>query len=267
VQTPDTLPGEAKPGTYRIIDGHRTEIKETHGVFPIIRLDEEGHYYLLGTGFFISTNGLFVTARHVLTAPFENGKERFAIGLIHFTPEEYFIRPILRFAPHANSDVAVGVAAPMIHNVNGSSLRNQVFTLDSEIPSCNTRVATYAYPKYTNEILDGTQHINFVPSFYDGDLIEYYPNGRDKMLPGRCFHTSMRIHSGASGGPVFSSNGHVFGINSTGYDGTDISFVSSISDIFDLSIDNIQFDNNAPRSATVRELAKIGYVLVKPPLS
>jgi hypothetical protein len=65
--------------------------------------------YLVGTGFFITTNGLFVTARHVLMDDVFDlaGRQRYPIGLIQFVdPNIYIQRPVLRCAPHRVADVA-----------------------------------------------------------------------------------------------------------------------------------------------------------------
>ena len=126
---------------------------------------------------------------------------------------------------------------------------------------------TYAYPKHANLILpDGTQQINFAPTYYDGHIKGYFPLGRDKvLLPGPCYQTSMAIQAGASGGPVFSPNGLVFGVNSTGYDGTDVSFVSRIHEIFAISIDDVVIDAGVARKLSIIELAKLGHIVVQPP--
>ncbi len=265
----EPLRGEATAGAYSIKDGNDQDVRHHEGIFPIVRYDNEGRLHLLGTGFFISNNGLFATAKHVLNAPFKNGREEFPIGLIQFRPNKTFLhRPILRFAAHPKSDVAVGVGAPMSHVLDGTPMINPLLILDSEIPAINTRVVTFAYPKYKNEISEDVQRVMFEPSFFDGNLIEHLPAGRDRvLLPGQCFRTNIALHRGASGGPVFSPNGRVFGINSTGYDGTDDSYISAIRDIFDLSIDDVQVNNGRPRSVTIRELSRRGHVLITPNIS
>jgi hypothetical protein len=269
MQIRDRLEGEAARGAYGIADGDGNRTKHNQTIFPIVHHDDDGRIRLLGTGFFITVSGIFVTARHVLAHVFKDEKKVFSPSLIHFRPDRSFlIRPILRFCSLEKSDVAVGVAAPMKHKVDGSMLMNQVLTLDSNIPERGTRIVTYAYPKNSNELVEGKQNITFEPRYYDGRLEEYLPDGRDGvMLPSSCYRTSIIIHSGASGGPVFSPNGYVFGVNSTGYDGTDISYVSSIRDIFDLSIDDVQIDDGPVQSITIRELSRIGQVIVNPKIA
>jgi S1-C subfamily serine protease len=73
----------------------------------------------------------------------------------------------------------------------------------------------------------------------------------------------MIIHGGASGGPVFSRSGGVFGLNSTGMDGTDISFVSRINEIFELVVDDGQMGSERPRSVPVAEIARAGHIVVR----
>jgi hypothetical protein len=165
------------------------------------------------------------------------------------------------------ADVAVGVAAPMKSETMGV-LTNKILTLTLDLPRIDTLVVTFAYPKHENVITETVQRINFVPTCYDGDIKEYYPTRRDSvLLPAPCYRTSIVIHDGASGGPVFSPSGSVFGINSTGFDGTEISFVSRVHEIFSLTIDDVAMKEGAPpRSVSVLELALAGFIVIKPPL-
>ena len=81
------------------------------------------------------------------------------------------------------------------------------------------------------------------------------------MLPGRCFQTTMDLQGGASGGPVASSDGSVFGINSTGIDGHSITWISSVADLLDLSIYSIRLPSGDLRNqVSIRELASLGLV-------
>jgi hypothetical protein len=131
-------------------------------------------------------------------------------------------------------------------------------------PDLNSRVVTFAYPKHSNRIINNVQLIDVRPTFYDGDITEYFPAGRDRvLLPAPCYRTSIIIHGGASGGPVFSRSGGVFGLNSTGIDGTDISFVSRINEILELVVDDVQMGTEPPRSVPVAEIARAGHIIVK----
>ena len=271
VPQPPELRGEAAPDRYGVRTGDGDSSDPSYAIFPIIRYDTLGHVHLVGTGFYVSTNGLFVTARHVLMATFDaKGREKYPIGIVHFLGKgenaNFVLRPILRCASHPIADVAVGVAAPM-NKPDGTPLTNKLLTLTTERPATGERITTYAYPKHAN-VIDGTrQTINMVPTWYDGTIEDYFPDGRDKtMLPGPCYQTSLVIHGGASGGPVFSRSGSVFGINSTGYDDTDLSFVSRVHEIFQLAIDDVAMGTEPPRRVPLIEIARAGYIVVKPPL-
>ncbi|MFA6002775.1 MAG: hypothetical protein WC881_01770 [Elusimicrobiota bacterium] len=93
--------------------------------------------------------------------------------------------------------------------------------------------------------------------------LRQYPKGRDScMLPTACFRTSMGIKGGASGGPVFDYRGYVFAINSSGVDGTSISFVSSIFSVFPVWISDVRIPRQAPSVSRVRidQLREWGFV-------
>lgn len=265
------LPGEAAVGAYGAKNqaGEKTNFNES--IFPIVRSDDRGHFHLLGTGFFITTNGLFITARHVLRDPFDSkGQQKYSIGIFQFVPGNiYLIRPILRYAEHLTADLALGVAAPMTNKKDGTPLTNRILTLTTEPPESGARVVTYAYPKHASIIANGKQILHFKPTFYDGNIVTFFPNGRDRvMMPMPCYETTMVIHGGASGGPVFANSGCVFGVNSTGFDGTDTSFVSRVDEIFDLTIDGIVMTpGDAARAVPVMQIARAGHISVKPPLA
>ncbi len=265
---PPELPGEAAPGAYGVRNRDGVPTDPGLVVFPIVRYDERGRLHLIGTGFFIATSGLFLTARHVLMDVFDSrGCQRYPIGIVQFLAGNIYLqRPILSCARHLTADVAVGVAAPMRRNQDGSPLANPVLTLTTVPPALGTRIVTFAYPKHLNlNHDDGGQRVHFTPTYYDGYVQEYLPNGRDRsMLPGPCYRTNIIIHGGASGGPVFCPSGSVFGVNSTGFEGTDVSYVSRIDEIFELVVDDAVIDGAPARSVPVIELARAGHIVVSP---
>lgn len=262
------LRGEAATGKFGIRSGDGVPKDASRAIFPIIRVYPGGEIDLLGTGFFISTSGLFVTARHVLEAPFDRqtGRQTFPIAMVHLYEEgRYMIRPILRCAFHPDADVTAGVAAPMKRKLDGVPLANPVLALTSVPAEPHSHVVTFAYPRYENVRHENTQIFNVMPAYYDGEVREYLPDGRDRvLLPGPCYRTSIAIHHGASGGPVFSLDGSVFGLNSTGFDGTNDSYVSSINPVLDLAIDDVSIDHQSPRSVPIREMIRTGHIIMKP---
>lgn len=61
-----------------------------------------------------------------------------------------------------------------------------------------------------------------------GRVIDRYPNGRDRNLPGPCLAIECAVPGGTSGGPVFDSRGFLTGILSTSYEVSETSFVSHL---------------------------------------
>ena len=236
-------------------------------VFPILRQLSSGEWQLIGTGFFITTNGIFATEKHVLMDVLDRGRQINPIALIQFLPQDkYLLRPIIRCATHEFADVAIGVAARGRNVNDGKELLNKCLILSTR----STRyVCTYAYPKIIVKIEPQKQELHFYPTFYGGQLEDYYPNGRDKViLLGPCYRTSIIIHGGASGGPVFNHKGRVFGINSTGIDTKDpVSFISRINELLPLPVTRSVFpESGEERTVEILELARKGFVVFDPPL-
>lgn len=259
-----SLKGQAPNGRYSAHNGDGAKVELSHAIFPIVTQRPDGLFVPIGTGFFVAENGVFITAAHVVTAVLGmGGKPTGPFGIFQFLPDgKYYVRPIHRTTHHRVADVAVGVAAPMQHNITGAPMPNKLLTLAAKPPLLGSRVSTYAYPK--TEVQAGErQTVRFAPAFFDGQLIEHHPQGRDAVvLPGPCFRTSMVIHGGASGGPVMDARGTVFAVNSTGYEDEDLSYISCISEVLDLEISGVVLPGStAPRSTSLRELASHGFVL------
>lgn len=263
----ESLKGEASIGREGFIDLDGTDARGHHAIFPILKQTDDGRFNLIGTGFFISSFGLFVSAKHVLRDCFD-GKDaqKFPVCLLQFLPEDrYLLRHIPWCSSHNTADVAVGLA----ENLPGSE-PSPGLTLTTSGPSNGDDVRTFAYPETKIEQMSESQVMNFKPKFYDGRIIQYLPNGRDKiMLPGPCYQTSIVIKGGASGGPVVGKSGRVFALNSTGYDGThEISFVSRIDEIIYLGLPHLRLpDGQELCSVTIFDLANAGWIDFEPHLS
>jgi len=240
-----------------MMDGSGNIVKEILAIFPIIKETDPEHWEIIGTGFYITANGIVATARHVLADVIDENKkkQKHAIFLAHFYEKNKFlIRPIVKAILSNEADVALGLPAEFKNDETGELLRSKVLTLTTEIAKTGDRLATFAYPKsYTKQ-----KEIHCWPDYYEGTVTEYYPNGHI-LLKEACYQTSINILPGASGGPVFSPDGHVIGINSAGFNGQpDISHVSCISSLLKLSI-----PVNG-RNCTISDLSNMGYVsLVK----
>jgi hypothetical protein len=254
-----------------MVDASGETMSPHEAVFPIIKTGTDGVVELVGTGFFLSDNGVFATAKHVVMDVIDAaGQPRSRLDIVHFLPgDKYLQRQVLQLSIHQAADVAIGGVAPMAHNRTGEALKNRFLGLTVEIPSVGEGVATYAYPLTMVEHWDRGQTFYFEPAYYEGRLEEIYERGRDKvLLPGRCCRTTMPLYGGASGGPVVGLSGLVFGINSTGYDGLpEVSYVSCIADIVTLPIQDANVPwSERPTTVTITELAQRGYVKFAPSL-
>ncbi len=258
---PKDLKGAAPKGTFVAKDGNGNTIDPGLAIFPILKHYDDGTLCLIGTGFFISDNGIFLTAKHVLMDVIDNeGNQTSPIALIQFLGGQYLIRPILRCTSHEIADISVGIAAPMIQNSTGEPLKNKILRLTPTVSEAGSRVCTYAYPKSVFNRAE-IQELHFFPEFFDGVTQDNYPKGRDSVLmPGPCFQTSLYIHGGASGGPVFDDSGKVCGVNSTGFDDDCLSFVTPVYTIENLLLVDVKTPNNTTGQVRVRELIENEFI-------
>lgn len=96
-QMPSALAGEFSGYGTRDEKGAATD--PSFATFPIVRYDEHAKVHLLGTGFFIAADGLFITARHGICDDSENAcSPRYPIGIMQLLAGGGFVRrPIQRF--------------------------------------------------------------------------------------------------------------------------------------------------------------------------
>jgi S1-C subfamily serine protease len=216
---------------------------------------------VVGTAFFIATEGVFATARHCVTNL--RNEEITASNLVAmqiYGDKKFCARPVHHLALHSTSDVAVGLLHPAIHRVTGKPMPNMVPILSRNWASVGTSVTTYAFPCAAFHLRDDGQYNLVLPGTWShGHIIEQIPQGLGASYLGPCYHTSLGIDSGASGGPVFDHRGYVIGINSSGFpaEGVEdpVGHVSAIQDIFNLELRELIF-TGLERPARVKELVK-----------
>lgn len=249
---------------FKSVDGKNNPANPSHAIFPILKQIDKNYWELIGTGFYIATNGIFVTAKHVLEDVINSKNEQEkAIAIFHFFDNnQYIIRPIIKFFCKQNCDIAVGIADEIKSKNDSSIFKNKILIL-TDLPQNNGDVLhTYAYPKTICE----KSKILFQPDYYEGEIIQYYDSAG--LIRNKCYQTTILLHGGSSGGPVFNSKGHVIGINSSSFDFTDeertqpCSFVSDISELLNIEIENIKIQESSERKYTVFELCELGFIIM-----
>jgi len=87
------------------------------------------------------------------------------------------------------------------------------------VPQPGEKLVTFAYPE--NGVLDFTtvpKIVTIRADYYDGKFLRYVTESEHPFVRYLHFETSIRVRSGASGGPVFNSRGKVVGVNCRGWD-------------------------------------------------
>lgn len=126
-------------------------------------------------------------------------------------------------------------------------------------------VSTFALPE--GRILPESSTAEFNSDFQTGHVEEWLPEGllydSGKPRLGPCFRTSINIKGGASGGPVFDSDGNVIGICSEGMPPSKFfpdacSYVTCIQDILSLSLPDLKLEGETI-SPTIGRLHRLSY--------
>jgi hypothetical protein len=255
----DPMLGSALQDQWGFEDEEGNSVNGGEATFPILKKVDDNHYEFIATGFFITDTGLFATAKHVV----EPYSQETLVAWQFLPNNEYLPRHIRAFSCHESCDIAIGQLVHAVDSMNGLLINNK-HKLTTVPPPIGEYVATFAYPNTEIELTEIGQRLHFNPTFYDGRLEEFFPNGVG-LLHGPCYRTSIVIHGGASGGPVASPSKPVFAINSTGMNGMDVSHVSRIDEIITLSL-TINY-TDGQEIISMAELVRNGQVTFEPPLS
>jgi hypothetical protein len=258
--TVDTLQeGKLLDDVFR--DGEGKPANPAECIFPIFQQNDLGPWKPLGTGFFISQNGFFATARHVIDD--DHGRVLPALVGVQIMPRgerpQIRIRSIINVTLHESADLAVGFLA-----FEGQF--NPAFHLTERLPSKGDTVATFAISKLAAVVLGGRKfELQFAPEMIYGEIEDHWPTGRDRtFLTNNSFQTGMSCEGGNSGGPVFFGEGDVFAINSTGSKGDQpYSCHSSVTELLNMHVYEVALAVDGGRirdKISIRELGQLGYV-------
>lgn len=248
-------------------DGAGNPADPSECIFPIFQQNDPGIWKPLGTGFFISPNGLFATAKHVLTD--DKGMLRPALVGVQIMPRgerpRNRIRAIINVTLHESADLAVGF-------LESEGRDNNAFHLTERLPRKGDTIVTVAISRLGVIALEGRSfELQFAPELIYGELEEHWPTGRDRIfLPHNCFQSGISCEGGNSGGPVFfggDGEGDVFGINSTGSEGEQpYSCHSSVTELLDMNVYEVALALDGGikfrDKISIRELGELGYVKI-----
>jgi S1-C subfamily serine protease len=268
-------------------DGDLNPVRPEAGSVPILQERGPGKLAVVGTGFYISRYGLFMSARHVLETLINGSKTSLGVGYVcHLGAEDSIhLRRILRVSFLHPQDIAVGQADNFVEKFPENPLQNMRVKLTTELPSHGDSVITYAYPE--NEVLDFTT-TDVVPmiagNYFEGEFLRSVDKSEHPFMPYPYFETTIKLRGGASGGPVFDSTGRVIGINCRGWnfdgmehEGNELSSMVPVSAALNLKCEPIQLPSLSWEARqipegfdvgmlTIRDLTKFGHILYDPPI-
>ena len=201
-------------------DGADRPVNPGDGVIPIMKEISKGRLKIVGTGFYISRYGLFLSANHVIETLIDDSRAKLGVGYVCHLAEDnaVHLRRILRASLFHNADLAVGQADNYVNKYPQDPLMNMRTPLTAKVPEPGSHVITYAYPE--NEVLDFTiagRTPVIKGDYFEGQFLRSVINSEHPLMPYPYFETSIELKGGASGGPVFS-NGRVIGVNCRGWD-------------------------------------------------
>lgn len=262
IERPEAKFGEADERRFVVFKREDGSIaRPSDCIVPVVHV-YRGRMSLLGTGFFIASGGLLVTARHVLLdVDQDGGVSTVPPSIVQWTEDgKAVLRPLVWVAACGDSDIAIALPPALRRASSGEPLMCKPIGLTTRTPEIGETAFTYAYPN-TVSVDTPRPAIHFNPSYYIGRVEEHFPAGRDStMMPWRCYQTSISLHGGSSGGPVFDRYGNVFGVNCSSIDGApDVSFVASVVDLLDLPV-SIRIEGQRDGMFTVRRLAELDFV-------
>lgn len=266
--------------TPQAFDGNHKKIDPRLCVLPVLKEIAPGQLSIVGTGFYVTRYGLFVSARHVLDTLVTSSSSSLGVGYVchQLGAEAVCLRRIRHVALFNNADIAVGQADNFMDRVPEQPLSNMRARLGAQPPERGTRVITYAYPE--NNILDFTD-ANSTPEvcsdFYEGTFTRTVVNYENPSLPYPYFETSIPSRCGASGGPVFDGSGRVIGIICRGWDfgddddGEPLSYIVPVRAMLDMRLSLVQLpenswermqipDNRVATNFSIAELAAYGHL-------
>ena len=271
----------------KALTGDGKTINPGDGIVPILKEIPGKKLIVVGTGFYITRYGLFLTACHVLDDMHNDKNELISRGFVvhRGSKSNVHFRQILCFHRYKNSDLAIGHAENYFRKVPNNPLMNLRGTLTGVLPQVGSTLVTYAYPE--NRTLDFSDKANLNEirgNYFTGKLLRYVPVPEDPIMPCGYLETTIEIRSGASGGPVFTEDGRIIGVNCAGWDFGNIkegeeslSYVVPVIEGLPIRVSNLELPEKSWELEQIPEywsgkeldlslLVKFGHVKFDPPL-
>lgn len=178
----------------------------TKSIFPIFfELRQQGLTTIgvSGTGFFINDEGHFMTAHHVISAIPENAKILYAGNVPHSIIPPVEIEEIYS---DAVKDIYIGKVAL-------DKALPKLVIADNE-PKIGQSLSLCGYPlAQISQNLDGSINVNNVRKYWQPTFMV---DGFQGTINGKTYTGFMTQHAslkGMSGGPIFGSDGIVYGMD------------------------------------------------------
>ena len=248
--------------------------------FPIFGTSEDRSWRLLGTGFFVISPGVFVTAKHVLLK--SRDPQILEPDLTIFqkvSSDDVRERRVRHVFSHPEADIALTLLQEWSDR-DYADLKNRVLTLTKRRVEEGEPVLTYSYPftevesmqsiesaaeqpgvfasvqsEFDAESLtDVIQRVRIRASEHHGEVLSFHEDGVT-LTRGRAYRTTMDLANGTSGGPVVDRDGMVFAVNSAGVVDRSDSTVSSIENLLEMIMPEVNMEEERVlKNVTVEDL-------------
>lgn len=232
----------------RPTDDNGNTVSPSAATVAIVHRVAERRYEIIGTGFFLTRYGLFVTAAHVMLAMRQSDGTFAECYVLYDGPRNaegaatFHLRPIKVAYMNDATDACVAQAEfPWAENPQCQ------FTL--RWPSPGEVLATFSYPANVDGWnLDAPETLRVECDYYVGNAIAVIDDSEadrrraaseyfQQWLTRPFLETTLAIRGGASGSPVFDSAGRVVGLYSSGLGFEPLSYIVLTAHILSLTVD------------------------------